>query len=274
MKTLYNSLISRFWHLGVIFALITECMSCAESPDVGGLYYFGWNSDRGHTPFYIRRPDSSDIDTLHITGTAFYEADAHNLWCLDSTQLRLSNDDNPYISKILYPLFIHRASSRTDTLFLPLAIHSRNSLDFGHIHRECFLDEWVILECRLPGRILGYNYLFDEAYRGVPLDELDMSLYTYEGQRQIFESDDFDYWLINRMTTDLYGPLSEENLVDRMKELEVPLPVTLKSMYFSYEQNHKDGEYIPFPDSMYTHFLILRFYPHGEKAKPKEIGNH
>jgi len=272
VKTMYIKLISRFLRIGVFLSLIAECMSCSEIPDDGSFFYFGWYDDHGHTPFMIHRPDSSYIDTLHITGTAFYQVDAHNLWCLDSTQLRLSNDDNPYISKLLYPLFIHRASNRIDTLFLPLTYWG-DELDFGHIHRECFLDEWIILECRLPGRILGYNYLFDETYRGVPLDELDMSLYTYVGQRQIFESVDFDYWLIHRTSTDLYGPLSEENLVDRMRALGVSLPVTLKSTYFSYEQNHKDGEHIRFPDSMYTHFLILRFVPHADEARPKEIGN-
>lgn len=262
----------RILQLGTILYILTTCICCESGPEVG-LYSFDFITDEGDRIFKIYRPDSSFIDTTHIPGTPFYDAGTHNLWCLDSSGLRMSHDgDSTEEFQYIYPLYVHRPSNRTDTLYLPY-YRIAKYLNFGHVHRELFLDKWIILECRLPGRILGYSHLFDEEYKDWPLDNLIERSYTYEGQRLIFESEDFDFWVINRLTTDLYGPLTEKELVTQLKKLEIPLPVELKSSYFPYKKHRdKTGSIISFPDSMYTHFLIFRYWPHGEKVKPKMIG--
>ena len=141
------------------------------------------------------------------------------------------------------------------------------------MHRERFLDKWIVLECRLPGRILGYNHLFDETDKDTPLDNLSEGSYDYEGQRLIFESEDFDYWVVNRLTTDLYGPLTEEELLAQLKTLKIPLPVKLKSSYFPYKRHREKGtgNIILFPDSMYTRSIFGRVWPHGKEVEPKII---
>ena len=263
----------RFLQLGTILCMLTTCISCESGPEVG-LYTFDYITNDGDILFKIYRPDSSFIDTTHIQGTPFYDAGKHNLWCLDSSKLRLSHEgDSDREYRYIYPLYVHRPSNRTDTLYFPY-YRIANILNFGHVHRELFLDKWIILECRLPGRILGYSHLFDEEYRNMPLDDLWEGSYTYEGQRLIFESEDFDFWVINRLTTDLYGPLTEKELVTQLKKLEIPLPVELKSSYFPYKRHREKETRIPisFPDSMYTNFLFFRYWPHGEKVKPKKIG--
>ena len=255
----------------VVLFLLLLFESCETGPSVG-LYKFAWTYDDGERPFEIYRPDFSLIDTTHIPGTPFYDAGTHNLWCRDSTKLRMSHEgDLSDDFKYIFPLYVHRPFSRTDTLFMGY-YRTRMTLPFGHIHRECFMDRWIILECRLPGRILGYTHLFDEAYRKIPIDNLCERSYTYEGQRLIFESDNFDYWVINRMTTDLYGPLTEKELVKQLKILNVPLPVKLKSSSFPYQKNYKDGRFIEFPDSLYSHGILGRHFPHGKKVKSKIIG--
>lgn len=259
-----------FQYIRFFFCLLPLCISCEDSPDIG-LYKFAWTYDDGYRPFVIYRPDSSLIDTTHTPGTPFYEADANNLWCLDSLRLRLSHEgDTSSNCQFIYPLYVHRPTGRTDSLYLRY-YETQSVLDFGHIHRECFLDKWIILECRLPGRILGYTHLFDETYRNVPIDELHLGSYTYKGQRLIFESNDFDYWIINRLTTDLYGPLTENELIMQLKELRVPLPVKLKSSYFPYRKHQRNGEILPFPDSLYKKGLFWRHFPEGEKVETKIV---
>ena len=257
-------------HIGTVLLLFLMCVSCETGPDVG-LYKFAWTNDNGDRPFMIYRPDSSFIDTTHIPGTPFYEADVCNLWCLDSTKLELSHEgDSSCEFQYIYPLYVHRPTGRTDTLYLGY-YRTQTELCFGHVHRECFLDNWIILECRLPGRILGYTHLFDESYREIPIDKLYLGSYTYEGQRLIFESEDFDYWIINRLATDLFGPLTEKQLVKYLSELRMPLPVELKSSYFPYSKHQKNGETLPFPDSLYKKSFFFRYFPAGEKVKPKEV---
>lgn len=261
-------------HIVAFVLLILVCISCETGPDVG-LYQFGWTTDDGYRYLEIYRPDSSLIDTTHIAGAAFLEADAHNLWCLDSAELRMAHEgDSSTEYRNIYPLYVHRPSGRTDTLFLSHLWHAC-CLGFGHVHRERFLDKWIILECRLPGRILGYNHLFDETDKDTPLDNLSEGSYDYEGQRLIFESKDFDFWVINRMTTDLYGPLNEKELLAQLKALEIPLPVELKSSYFPYKRHRikGTGDIVHFPDSMYTRYLFWRVWPHGKGVEPKIIGN-
>ena len=257
-------------HIGIVLCLLHLCISCENNPDVG-LYKFSWTCDDGDRPFIIYRPDSSFIDTTHIPGIPFYEADVSNLWCHDSSQLELSHEgDSCCEFQYVYPLYVHRPTGRTDTLYLGY-YRTQTELSFGHVHRECFLDNWIILECRLPGRILGYAHLFDEAYRSVPIDKLHLGSYTFKGQRLIFESKDFDYWIINRLTTDLYGPLTEKELIKQLKELRVPLPIKLKSSYFPYRKHYKDGKTLPFPDTLYKKGFFGRYFPEGEKVETKVI---
>jgi len=257
-------------HIGIMLLLFLMCISCETGPDVG-LFKFAWTYDDGNRAFVIYRPDSSFIDNTHIAGTPFYEADVCNLWCLDSTKLELSHKgDSSCEFQYIYPLYVHRPTGRTDTLYLGY-YRTQTELCFGHVHRECFLDNWIILECRLPGRILGYTHLFDESYREIPIDKLYLGSYTYEGQRLIFESEDFDYWIINRLTTDLFGPLTEKQLVKYLNELKIPLPVELKSSYFPYSKHQKNGETLPFPDSLYKKSFFFRYFPAGEEVKTKVI---
>ena len=262
---------SFFLYMGIIFCLLPLCISCEKGPDIG-LYKFAWTDDNGYRPFEVYRPDSSFIDTTHIIGTPFYDLSTHNLWCLDPSKLVLSHDADSSIEfQQIYPFYVHRPTGKIDTLYHGYYWLTA-TIDFGHVHRECFLDKWIILECRLPGRILGYSYLFDESYRGIPIDNLYEGSYTFEGQKLIFESKDFDYWVINRLTTDLYGPLTEKQLIKQIKALEIPLPVKLESSYFPYRKHLFNGEILPLPDSLYDNpKAFTREYPHGDKVRAKVI---
>ena len=260
-----------FFFIGIVFCLLPLCISCEKGPDVG-LYKFAWTSDDGYRPFVVYRPDSSFIDTTHIIGTPFYDLSTHNLWCLDPSKLVLSHDADSSIEfRHIYPFYVHRPTGKTDTLYHGY-YRLTATIDFGHVHRECFLARWIILECRLPGRILGYSHLYDESYNDIPIDDLGLASYTFEGQKRIFKSKNFDYWIINRLSTDLYGPFTVKQLVKQLKQLNIPLPVRLESSYFPYRKHYANGETYPFPDSLYDNpKAFSREYPHGDKVNAKII---
>ena len=90
------------------------------------------------------------------------------------------------------------------------------------------------METKLPGEILGKKHISD--FNDIGDDTLlyDLAYYTYEGQEKVFESELSHFWIANSSTTDLYGPLTEEELVVQLEQLGVRLPIKLKNPYDRY----------------------------------------
>ena len=254
-----------FFHIGIVFCLLPLFISCEEyERPKYGLYGWEYSHYTGNVRYLLIFPDSFLNEPVQSSAKKYYGFQ-ENLWCLDSVSHVLWQD---ILSRPLFSILVHRSSGRTDTLY-----SASQYINFGHIHRECFMDKWIIIECRLPGRILGYSYLCDKAWREKPVDNLKLENYTYEGQKRIFKSKNFDYWIINRLSTDLYGPFTVKQLVKQLKQLKIPLPVRLESSRFCYAlERLKNGDINPFPDSLYDYPKApIREYPHGDKVNAKII---
>ena len=252
-----------FLHMGIIFCLLPICISCEEGPEIG-LYGWDYSHHTGNVRYLLIFPDSILIEPIQSSTKTYYDFQ-ENLWCLDSVSHVLEQES---LSRPLFCILVHRPLGRTDTLY-----SASPYINFGHIHRECFMDKWIIIECRLPGRILGYSYLCDKAWRETPVDKLTLENYTYEGQTRIFKSNNFDYWVINRLTTDFYGPLTVKQLVKQLKELKIPFPVKLESSRSCYAlERLNNGDFNNFPDSLYDNpKAFTRECPHGDKVRAKVI---
>ena len=255
---------------GVGISLLLLLASCFDDGPTMGLY--GWYLDTNWSDGYslhLYRPDSSYIDVNHVPGTPFYKANSsYNFWCADKDSLIAYQPENgPDFNHTLYPVYVHRASGRVDTLHNSF-IYRATAVPLGFVQRECEIEKWLILECKLPGEILSHSFLADTAYEAENPMSFSMYMYTYEGQERIFESDLSHFWIISLHTTDMYGPLTEKELAAQLTQLGIALPVILKQRYSPYVRpGMSDGSFADIPEP--KHFI---YWPHDKKRKPKVIG--
>ncbi len=233
-----------------------------------GLYRFyedeTWGDGR---ELQLYRPDSSFIDTTYIPGACFYPASC-NMWCLDKDSLISYSNDSDYCYRTLYPVYVHRASGRIDTLHNSFVLYAHD-MDIGYIHRKWESDLWFVMESKRPGEILGYSYIVDDAYKNRNPLNLVMMNYSYEGQEKVFESQNSYFWIIQRHTTDIYGPLTEEQLVAQLKTLDIQFPINLRAIYNRYVMpriNDSERSFADLPKP--KHF----YWPRHKKTKDKVIG--
>lgn len=136
----------------------------------------------------------------------------------------------------IYPLYVHRFSGRVDTLY---AAKRETLYSIGYIQRVHYGKKWLVIEVKDIFRTLGYQHLAGEEYKKYNRDCLNLSCYTYEGQRIFFDSDSSDFWIVNRYVTHMYGPLTEAELRTQLKRLHISLPLTLEGMYDRYVYNQQ-----------------------------------
>ena len=138
-----------------------------------------------------------------------------------------------------------------------------DSPQVGYISRDYTSKKWIVMECKIPGEILGHDHLselaLEQGYDTLPAYRLPMHAYTYTGQKIVFESNQVHYWIASRKTADLYGPCSEKELIRQMKGLGIPLPIELDGNYDRYTRNDTDEQK---PTEYY--------YPH-HKARPNKV---
>ena len=98
----------------------------------------------------------------------------------------------------------------------------------------------IVMETKLPGEILGNRYFSD--YMNPRGDSLQYTLdyYTYKGQEKVFESEVSHFWIANKRTTDLYGPMTEKELALTLERSGIRLPLKLKNPYdrYVYPRSH------------------------------------
>lgn len=148
--------------------------------------------------------------------------------------LRLNMSDDFYAGNIFPPpVYAHRPTGQVDTLH----VGGYEEVIPEYVQRVHYGKKWLVLETKNVSLILGRDYLAREEYKSSPIDSLLLGCYTYRGQRVLFDSDAPHYWMANRQTTDIYGPLTESELRTRLKRLRIPLPLILEGEYDRYVYN-------------------------------------
>ena len=135
---------------------------------------------------------------------------------LDSTQWPLDQAR----SAASHPVFFHRASGRTDTIYATGGF----SFDIGYISRYTEYDDWTVIESKPVWMIVDSTDIREESrhLRYPHLEEC-----TYRGQKKVFDSDISVFWLVSQTAPDIYGPLSESELKNTLVANSIPLPVKI-----------------------------------------------
>ena len=195
------------------------------------------------------------VGTPSTFPTTYLDYSFHNLWCRDAKGLHTSTADtksNPELYP-MRPLHVHRPSGRIDTLYctsyqaMPsdkVVLYSPSTgigaIPIGYIHRMREVKNLIVMETKLPGEILGNRYFSD--YMNPRGDSLQYTLdyYTYKGQEKVFESEVSHFWIANKRTTDLYGPMTEKELALTLERSGIRLPLKLKNPYdrYVYPRSH------------------------------------
>ena len=204
----------------------------------------GWNLFELENP---RLCLSSDIDSCFFdnsTDSVIFPTSPANLW---QTRDTLVKDvyAKTYLSwpcvKVKIP--VHRTDGHVDTLISLVACEPsgkrtpfRERINIGYVQRYSFEKNWLIVEVKNPGDILGISHLRPgRKVDGMPVKEYPLCWYDFKGQRKIFDSEKSYYWIVSRTKTDLYGPLKYENLLEFIEMLHIPTPIELKSWRDQYE---------------------------------------
>ena len=197
-----------------------------------------------------------DSSKIIYPNNEIYHANTPNLYCPHNMVARV---DSFHMRIGACPLAVHRPTGRIDTMYTGFL----DSPQVGYVSRHCTLKKWIVMECKIPGEILGHDHLselaLEQGYDTLPAYRLSMSQYTYTGQEIVFASNRVHYWIASRKTADLYGPCSEKELVRQMKGLGIPLPIELDGNYDRYTRNDTDEQK---PTEYY--------YPH-HKARPNKV---
>ena len=166
-----------------------------------------------------------------------YPYTMHNVFCREESGLLGDTISEEEKSQKWYELiFFPRASGRVDTLYSPAYRNCSSTISgLGYVSggKEC--GEWLVLECKKPGKIVGR----DDLCNVKPLDQngplgVSMEDCTYKGQEKVFESPIADYWIASQHTPNLYGPFTRRELKAWMDRLGIPRPMRLYVPYDRY----------------------------------------
>lgn len=183
-----------------------------------------------------------------------------NICCRDEKDLDNTLDslrEKEHIDNKYALFYFHRASGRVDTLFAYSGRGYLYILSYVSGYRD--YGKWILLENKYIKDIVGLEDLCDstEYYD----DRILQGSCTYEGQEKVFNSSIADYWIVNRYTTDFYGPFNMDEMKAQMHELGIPLPMKLDGMYDRYVYaRDANGE---FSDIFPKHF----FWPRHRSRK-------
>lgn len=163
-----------------------------------------------------------------------------NMFCHQAKNLKASSDSlwQSDSQEELYPIYVHRPTGRIDTLYTTKS-EEGNDMCLGYISGFQKSGEFLVLECKKPGKILGHSYLANkEQDKNLAIMNLTMSNYLSEGQEKVFESSIVSYWIANIHTTDLYGPFTIKSVQPQMLKLGLTLPLQLDGAYDMYTSNN------------------------------------
>ncbi len=180
-------------------------------------------------------------DTLAIQGlpdsSRCFPYTMHNLFCREESGLRSDTVSDEKDEQEWYILFlVHRASGRVDTLYSSFLRNCSSSImGLGYVSGVKIFKEWLVLECKKPGKIVRREDLCNEKTLNEygPLS-VRMADCTYEGQEKVFESNIVDYWIASQHTLNLYGPFTKSELQVWMTKLGIPRPMKLYGAYDRY----------------------------------------
>lgn len=174
---------------------------------------------------------------------------------------------NAFVELPHYYLRVHRFHGEVDTFY----IRSKSVLPVGYVQRIGEYKNWMVFECKRAYEILGYTHLVDEASKNVPLSQLQLYNYTYEGQRVVFDSEISWFWIADNTSLNLYGPLRLEHLKQQLARMSISLPLTLEAcanyyaMEYPYRTDNSNG--IRWKDRVPKDY----YYPHWTYPKDRVI---
>lgn len=236
--------------LSSILLFITIIVGCDFEPkDVS---YFVWEEEEfcDGRNLKINTPDTICIDVMPDSLKRFDDC-GYNLFCTDAKDLQISTDsiwEENFRNRLYFPIYVHRFSGRIDTLYKRSYLYSAGQIEIGYVSGEKSSGNWLVVQSKKPGLILGYDYLSDKERFGCDKLSLYMWDYSYEGQEKVFASDNVYYWIASRNTTDIYGPLTLDEIKAQMRDLGVPLPFKLDGRYDRYTYcRDSNGNILPQP---------------------------
>lgn len=225
-----------FFLLAVSIVSVLLFASCDFEPT--DVTFYVWEEEEWTDGRHVMCHCDDSLATFGLPdSTGCFPCTRHNLFCREKS--KLLSDTVPKEKEMrkrhsLY--FVHRASGRTDTLYDTFFKNSSSSImGLGYVSGWKINGEWLVLECKLPGKIVGREDMCNVK----PLEEsgplyVDMRDCTYDGQEKVFESDIVDYWIASQHTLDLYGPLTKDELKVYMTKLGIPRPMKLYAGYDRY----------------------------------------
>lgn len=182
----------------------------------------------------VNKSDSILIKEL-ADSTKRYFPTMHNMYSEEQEDMILTSDSDwrwHIQTWPCYPIYVHRATGRVDTLYCFSSTSSHVCI--GYISASKQYKDWLIMESKVPGMILKHTYLADESRRQSEVFALSLCNYTYAGQKKVFDSRKVFYWMANQHTYDIFGPLTKKELKVLMQKQNIPLPIKLKGHYDRY----------------------------------------
>ena len=145
-----------------------------------------------------------------------------------------TNGSNEEAAEHTDVLLFHRYSGEMDTM----RVDSYNAYvlgPIGYIQRVARLEKWLVLETKQPDMILDSTFVVNDSKTSGSLGD-----FSYEGQAKVFDSDLSQFWIVNKYTPDLYGPMNENEVKQQCRNLQIDLPITLEGRYDRYVETHKE----------------------------------
>ena len=218
----------------MIFALPFLMYSCDFMPR--DVTFYVWEEERWSDGRFLMVNFSDSVQVKEkINPTNHYDVRRTNLYCQDQKDMILKSDSDWNASLRIWPCFpirVHRASGRVDTLYC--FGNQGCFFSIGYISACATTKDWLIIESKVPGKILGREHLANEKIPECDVYMLFMGHYTYIGQKKVFESRKVDYWIANQHSYDIFGPLTKKQLKVQMQKLKIPLPMKLDGYYDRY----------------------------------------
>jgi len=114
----------------------------------------------------------------------------------------------------------HNSSGEIDTV----KTWGGASVISSHVNRKGLSDVFILIEQKPLDSIFGKTVLVKNKSGYRP----NMPSTIADAKQMLMDSDVKKYWIINKLTDDIYGPLEQEEYLRMKKELKVPDSIILK----------------------------------------------
>lgn len=228
--------------LGGVFLMT----NCEQKPK--DVTFFVWEEEQSMNGRYLSFNPLELKSTFQLDDkTPAFALRSTNLFCHQKKNLKTMSEspENQASKDDLIPIFVHRPTDRIDTLFASKG-NEDIEVGIGYISSYLQTGDWLVMECKLPGKILGHSKLADkEQEKNLYILDLTMNNYLYEGQEKVFKSSVVNYWIANIHTNDLYGPFNIKNLKPQLLHLGISLPLQLEGQHDQYAFSPHSNEKLP-----------------------------